>query len=628
MANFVQGDVVTLTFDQNDEFKFTGRGSAVITPGSGAIGTAVFRLAVDNSTLGPFHMNGTLVFTATTNGSYLSSNYDDPAPTYVTSSTDPVTGRISNLTAGSRFPLADIAPSSCRTVAFFGDSLTNANGQAIQYGYRITATVNGFTSANWVILYADPETPSGDGSWVYNSSAKTCTWAAFGETAGVAVDVSSAGVFYLPSSVAGHGLTVVFDSVNTAVAGGTTTVTVPANGNQVQALYCARGFAPTALAIAGPHWEIKKTTVYPYGIALGGVPGLGAASLASSATQAAGILADVDIIQIGTNDIQNAGAFTTITTGISAFVASRKTSGTARIGVCTIQPKTSNTATHNKIRSQVNRWIRDYAKTIPGVTCLDINAAVQDTATGGWLSGFAASDGVHPSNTGAWAIAKVVAAYLTALSPAETFYPDFNDVYDATNNPYGAIIGGTGYLSFEGSAGTTGTGASGTIPSNHTLSRKSGAAMTLAGAKVARTDNVGGSWYQVTLASAAASEYGELDNQGHPYTLGTYGLAVGDSIEAWVEINVASSTSLSRLDFLISFGGVAAGSRKIQAFSDPLNSGTVLQDAMGRIWLRTPVATIPVGATNLSWTFRMGTESGGAAVIQLGRWSVNKVRII
>lgn len=519
--------------------------------------------------------------------------------------------------------------STLRTIAFFGDSITQQAGQTFLYGFRISSTVNGFTSTNWAILGCDPETPAGSGSWVYNSATGTMTWAAPGESAGTAVDATKTGILYLPSSNANHGITVAWDGANTAYASGTTTVTVPADGNQYQAVYCSRGYPVTTLAQLGMGWGVARTSVYHYGMAIGGVPGFGSAALLSARWQTDAVFADVDIIEIGTNDIAASVSASTIIANLTAIIQGRIGVGTPYIGVMTIPPRDSQSATHRKTRAQVNAWIRDYCAANDRLHCLDINAAIEDPgSSGNWLSGYS-GDGIHPSNIGAWAIGKVAATWIATLSSYKPAYPSFYDIYDATYNPYGTLAAGTGYTSFEGTSGTAGAGASGTVPANFTLARNTGAAITAVGSKVARTDNVGGNWYQVVLASAVADEYFHLIQQSNPLTLSSYGLSAGDSIEGFLEVNIPSSSSLKFLDLRLSWGGVAAGSRNMLAFNDAIVGGNaVLQDSMGLIYIRIPPATIPVGATSVNITIRMGTAASGSATIQLGRWRVNKVRSV
>jgi hypothetical protein len=507
-----------------------------------------------------------------------------------------------------------------KKIAFFGTSITQSAGQVQLYGYRISTTVNGFTSSYWAILWADPETPSGVGTWSYDATAKTATWAAFGESAGVAVDVSRSGVFYLTSSVAGHGLTIVWDGTGTTYGTGSTTVTVPANGNQYQAIWSPRSYVACALMQAGASWRIATTSVYPFGIACGGTPGLNATVLANSIWQTSQIVADVDVIETGTNDINGGRTAAQIIADLTTIIKARQAAGTPNIGVLTIPPRTGYSAGQLRIRNQVNKWIRDYCAANVGMRCLDVAAAITDPATGVWVTNYSA-DNVHPAPLGAWAMGRVISAWLLSLEADTPYWPDYNDTYDATTNPYAALQAAAGYTAFTGTGGTAGAGASGVVPANYTLQRQSGT-ISAVGSQPARTDGIAGNWYQIVITGGGANEYMRLEPQSNPLTLSTYGIAAGDQIEGYLEVNISASVGLKVIDMLLTWGGLSG--RYIDAFTDQLGGNLALTDSPGKFWLRLPPATVPVGATTVSILFRAGADT--SATVQFGRWTVNKVR--
>jgi hypothetical protein len=221
--------------------------------------------------------------------------------------------------------------------------------------------------------------------------------------------------------------------------------------------------------------------------------------------------------------------------------------------------------------------------------------------------------------------------YLQSLAAVTPFWPEYFDIYSSTDNPYGAWAPTSGYLSFEGTGGaSTGPAVTGTIPANYNFNRTAGS-LTIAGvgSKVARTD-IAGSWYQVVITGAAgATESLDLIPQSDGLTLSTYGVSPGDKIEGMLEVNVTASSLLNYLDFQLSWGGVTSGSRKVFAFNDAIIGGNaVLQDGMGKIWLRIPPTTVPVGATTVSRLIRLGVGATGSATIQLGRWWVSKARSV
>jgi lysophospholipase L1-like esterase len=395
--------------------------------------------------------------------------------------------------------------------------------------------------------------------------------------------------------------------------------------------YCSRGFPIVALAVAGPQWDFAKTSVYTYGIALGGVPGFTAASLAACTWQTNSITADVDVIMIGINDLANSTTSDAICASIVSFAQSRLTLGTPKIAICGISPKTSLTVAQQKKRSQINRYLKDYCNKTKGLTYIDTNAKLVDPSTGYALTGFLAADGVHPAPLGAWAMGQPIGTWLQSIAPVTTYYPDYFDIYNATDNPYGAWAPTSGYLSFEGTGGaSTGPAVTGTIPANYSFNRSSGSTtISAVGSKVARTD-IAGSWYQAIITGAAgATESLDLSPQSDPLTLATYGVSPGDKIEGMLELNVVASSLLTHLDFQLIWQGVTSGSRKVLAFSDaPSGANAVLTDSAGKLWLRIPPTTVPVGATTVQRTIKLGVGATGSATIQLGRWWVSKARTV
>jgi len=533
------------------------------------------------------------------------------------------------LTASTYAPIGQSSTiKSQLQVCFFGDSITNSAGQVTLYGFRISTTSGGFTSNQWAILGCDPETPAGTGSLIYNATTKLMTWTAPGESAGVAVDVSRTGIYYCASSVAGHGITFTWDgSLTTSYTSGTLSVTVPADGNQYQAVFNSRGYPVCAMAQIGQAAAIAQTTVYPYGLALGGVPGFGSASLLAASWQTSQVLGDADVINIGTNDIQNTTTHAQIIANIQAFIATRIALGVRAIGVCTIPPRATgtgraNTAAEDRKRNAVNRWIKDYCSTYKSLACLDISAAIEDPTSGAWLTNYS-TDGIHPANLGAWAMGTVIKNWLATMVSGSPYYPAFNDVYNATDNPYGAWVSGTGYLSFEGTGGATTGGVTATIPANWNVNRQSGSTViTAVGSKVARTDNVGGSWYQLAI-TGAANESLSLTPQSNPLTLSTLGVVAGDKLEGFLEVNIPASSGMRFCNMRLSWVGILA--RTVEAFTDVIiGSNAVLTDNMGKFWLRLPATTVPVGATGVSISIRVGADT--SATVQLGRWWVAKVR--
>lgn len=99
-----------------------------------------------------------------------------------------------------------------------GKLIKHAVGASVDTAIKLATIGTGLT--NLIVKYADTGTPAGAGT--VTLSGATLTWAAFGETAGAAVNVSAGGDFTLQSSTASHALHVM---VTGTVVGTTATAT-------------------------------------------------------------------------------------------------------------------------------------------------------------------------------------------------------------------------------------------------------------------------------------------------------------------------------------------------------------------------------------------------------------------
>jgi YD repeat-containing protein len=505
-------------------------------------------------------------------------------------------------------------------VAFFGDSITQ---QSMSFGLQINGQpADNFGGQGFTVLWADWSTPAGAGTLVYDQTAKTLQWTPFGLSAGAAVDASTTGILRIPGPSNDTGLWVNWFGKSRPYTSGSTSVTVKADGSQ-QWNWVAYGFPVQAMAYAGQRFVWANYSGLPGGKACYGIGGARINDMNDAKPQWGGIVSDIDVIEIGTNSC-SAGYPGTPTFTAAQMIADLKTlidtrrAVTPVVIVCTIPPKsTSNeTIAMQQQRSAVNQWIFDYCKTATGLIPFDLNALVSDPTNGLYLSGYS-YDSVHPSNIGAQTIGYALAQVMLSLSPTQSgvHLPGYFDTFDATYNPYGNMLPTAGMATFEGTGGTAGTGASGTVPTGYTMSRDSGAAMTGTGSKVARTDSIPGNWYQVQLAGAVANENIALR------TPGITSAVAGETVEALLEVNVPSSSLLYAINVTLVPGGVTG--RSASSFAA---SSMVHKDSMGKLWLRTAPYTIPAGATSVAPYINMSTQNGGSATIQLGRLVYRKVR--
>lgn len=512
------------------------------------------------------------------------------------------------------------SPAARPRIAFHGDSTT---WQAIAaLGQQIASSVDGspgIGTSSFVRMWCDTETPSGAGTLTYSAAAKTLTWQAAGDTAGPPVDASKTGLLTVPSGTAGRALYLTWFGASRSYTSGTTTITVKADGFQIWS-YASRALPVCALAAAGDRFDLAALPTAlgcPPGMdGIYGLPGGTTAELIDAAWQTDQIVSDIDVLGIGTNDINGGASAATVAANIQTWVDRRIALGVSLVVVQTVWPRNADTATQSKRKQSVVNILRSYIATKQGrVVLWDAAGRVMDPATGQWLSGMS-SDGIHPTAKSGTAVGYVLGDFLASVAPANqgpvpTLY---GDVYDATENPQGnLLLAGMGLQ--VGSAGTAGAGASGQVSTGWTAARTSGAAMTLNCSKVPRTDGVSGEWQQVVLGSAAANEVGRLI----PTLTSTDGLAAGGEYGLEVEVRIVACASLNRLNSKIVWNGVSA--RAPESFQ---GQGVDLHADINTprtLWLPLPPkAKAPAGVTSAYWAvIEFGTAAGGSATIQVGR---------
>jgi len=197
--------------------------------------------------------------------------------------------------------------------------------------------------------------------------------------------------------------------------------------------------------------------------------------------------------------------------------------------------------TQRKKAAWINSRSRHFCQSRKGCYIFDWNAQWVDSANAnGEPFVGASSDGIHFNPAGAVAVGEALAKFLaTLLPPAQPRVWSQNDVYDATENPFGNL------LTNQFCTGTTGTrtGATvtGSVASNMRVELSSGNA-TVACSKETRTDNRGD--YQVMAITTAANGaqdsliFFRTDPANTTHTLG------GKWVEASIEVDISASNIL------------------------------------------------------------------------------------
>lgn len=186
----------------------------------------------------------------------------------------------------------------------------------------------------------------------------------------------------------------------------------------------------------------------------------------------------------------------------------------------TIPPRISSSysGTMKADTLELNRWIMALARTRPNVILADYFSALADTSgnfratIAGWNP---TSDGVHLSATGGFATGIVLANALKEITtPAYPFAP-----------VAGAGLNLLNYADFS-------QGASNAAPTGWTVGGSGAAAAVWS--TPARADLPGTPWRQVVIANGGGSI--SLSNNAN---IGTNGLAVGDTVNAYLEYDVS-----------------------------------------------------------------------------------------
>lgn len=210
---------------------------------------------------------------------------------------------------------------------------------------------------------------------------------------------------------------------------------------------------------------------------------------------------------------------------------------------------------HNGMRDWILRVLPSLS---PKFVAVDIYPAIADlaSATGDVLLddafGRVTRDGLHPAMSGAYSIAlQCLPAFQKLVAPSTGVVCLKSDLYNATHNPYGNLIG-NGRM--EGSAGTKPSGWTGDLADNWAgieTGMSGGTWSTRAFSKVA---NDRGDWQQIDIEGTSNSTGTQLVHIYRRLTLGN--VAAGDVLEGYGEFEFDSSQGLKGWGLSVVIGGV------------------------------------------------------------------------
>lgn len=368
-----------------------------------------------------------------------------------------------------------------------------------------------------------------------------------------------------------------------------------------------RGFAFWAQALSGARVEFAQDLNF-------GVSGETSTQILARVNDAANSRADAVVVLAGTNDRGVAALSAAITIANLTAIITALRAKNKRVFLLTVPPRGLSGTPYFTAGSQqlnylyaVNTWIKRVASQARGVTVIDPWADWADPLSN--VAAFRAgqinaADAAHFGPASAYPIGKLLAAEFAKAYPAIDWLPKSNfDVYDAINNPTGALNtnpmmdGTSGTLS-----GSTPT-PTGQVADSWSLSGTDGG-FTLAGSK----QTVGNDVFQrIALGGTPGAGSDRLVTLGQSISQSAGRVVAGDVLEAFARVKVGASSGLFGIALIL------------QETYNPGSGNTTLETRCGdsshvanvfmptEAWegvLRLPPFTIPSGSL-ISLQFRL-----------------------
>ena len=327
-------------------------------------------------------------------------------------------------------------------------------------------------------------------------------------------------------------------------------------------------------------------------------------------------------IRGGYNDVIGAVSAATIISNLTEMIKKGRTKGATCL-ISQIMPGDGiNTAAEANVWNEVNQWIRNTAQQSNDIVYIPQGmsyaaAGTYPVPTAGY------TDGIHQYTHSAYLLGLEAYNILNGIiDPVEVpWYPH----YDA-NQSDGAGVWENPMMS--GTAGTTGTGASGSVADSITIEVVGGGAVVCS--KITRTDFIGAAWQQVAFTCDAGftdmtTDYVQIkSNSG--VTLAN--LSDGDLIQFFVEFEMdASPTDFGAVWLHTQWGApnTSEYTNSLEVDTSAANGTPINRQLQAGILASEPTA-IPTGSTTAFPKIRISAGAANATfTCRIGRISIVKV---
>lgn len=495
-----------------------------------------------------------------------------------------------------------------------GSSLININGNNIafigdsraRYGRRDTfkgATPDNYDGIEADFLGCGPAlTPDGSGTLEFRAADKAFRWAAPSDTAGDWVRVTRAGKVVLQSATVNKELSFILRSF-AGLPTADQSLTVTCTGSlYAKADWTGAQSQVMSLFRAGPTWY-----------SLGAVGALTAECVELIDWYNASISGPgIDVLRLGTNDISNGTILVADMIDNATAVFNARIGAGRKLAICG-EPARYQTGTTPMTAQQLsdliayNKALRAYAEARPSqCRYVDLFAISRDPA---YIDGRPAAgilaDHVHDGQAGSIAFGAAIKTAIDELGGCSVGAPPM------AGDP--AVVFNSSSTWMHSAGGSIGTGASGACPLGTAAGRASGTDLTGVVSIVAPTGRQG-KQTQMDLTSTTVGNVFEVNSNlpSSSPTLAAVGLAIGDTVEFSVDVEVISGAPTKIEAFLF-----LAGTNRRAQILFPTTPGVYHCKSL-------PIKLI-TGDTTIRQQFHVTMPASSTATLRFGEFVTKKV---